>query len=526
MRTPLVVEAFVTLGCTGAAAKAYERTTQLLDGDFFSRWTFFTAPDPSGGNVRYVNYAEAMESGMAKATGDRVYLGVDMAPGVNGKSRRSVRIQSKDTFNGGLFVLRLDHIPTGCGTWPAFWMYGEDADHVWPSWGEYDIIEGVHERNSVMTSLHTTEDCDQSEATEPSRRKWMATPDGLHATDCNHVAVGQFENQGCSQLGPNGTIGSMFNRGGGGTFAAEWDPDARHIRTWFWPMGTEPVDLLRFMPDSDTWGSPYSYFSLNPWVCSTDHFANMRLVFDITLCGAFADATFAEDCPAVADTMTCKEYTQTADGAMSEAYWSIRAFDIYQARGSAIREPSPPKSTNPHPWWLVPMLLLLIVTMGFVLFFMRRKVLLAFLSEADTLNCPVFYRRCLEDATFTNAGTDPTSPKAALQDPLASQMSQGLPRPLHRCHSMDRWGVPQEVALPGGRLSRCHSMDITSWGVPQDMQPNGGDFGETDAYRSSPPRASRAPSRTPMRRNSFVLPQQTLPQQTFSLPGACRIVSL
>jgi hypothetical protein len=44
-------------------------------------------------------------------------------------------------YNGGLFVLKLDHVPTACGAWPAFWMFGDDAQHSWPRWGEYDILD-------------------------------------------------------------------------------------------------------------------------------------------------------------------------------------------------------------------------------------------------------------------------------------------------------------------------------------------------------------------------------------------------
>ena len=31
-------------------------------------------------------------------------------------------------------------MPTGCGTWPAYWLCGEN----WPYKGEIDIIEGVN----------------------------------------------------------------------------------------------------------------------------------------------------------------------------------------------------------------------------------------------------------------------------------------------------------------------------------------------------------------------------------------------
>lgn len=44
-------------------------------------------------------------------------------------------------YNGGLFVVTLENVPTACGAWPAFWMFGDDAQHAWPRWGEYDILD-------------------------------------------------------------------------------------------------------------------------------------------------------------------------------------------------------------------------------------------------------------------------------------------------------------------------------------------------------------------------------------------------
>jgi len=329
MPGPLLVFA-IFLGPGTAVAKLYERTNSYVGADFFSNWNFFTKPDPSGGSVRYVNFEEAASAGMVKATPNRVYLGIERGQVLDGESRRSVRIESQTSFNSGLFVARVDHIPTGCGVWPAFWMYGDDSEHAWPTWGEFDIVESVHERNFVMTSLHTREDCDQSQVVQFANTRWMKNPLGLDGKNCYIYAKGQFANQGCSQFGRNGSAGREFNAAGGGTFAAEWDPIARHIRTWFWHSGSEPNDLRYHRPDPDTWGMPYSYFSLDPRVCSADHFQNMRLVIDITLCGDFASSSFSDDCPVPSELMTCQEFIRSDPETVSRAYWSIRALDVYQ----------------------------------------------------------------------------------------------------------------------------------------------------------------------------------------------------
>lgn len=52
-----------------------------------------------------------------------VLMKVETTAKVSG-NRKSVRIQSKNTFNGGLLVLDAVHMPAGCGTWPAWWSNG------------------------------------------------------------------------------------------------------------------------------------------------------------------------------------------------------------------------------------------------------------------------------------------------------------------------------------------------------------------------------------------------------------------
>jgi hypothetical protein len=215
-------------------------------------------------------------------------------------------------------------------------MYGEGPQHRWPEWGEYDIIEGVHEMTRVMTTLHTSAGCDQSRtlAKRDFSRQWLPGTSGNASTNCDVRARDQWYNQGCSQSGPPFSLGSSFNNRGGGTFAAEWDPEALHIRTWFWEAGMEPLDVLNKAPTPEAWGQPYSFFSLSPEVCSTSHFVNMRLVIDITFCGDLGFPTYKERCPGYAGEMSCEELVSQRPELMQEAYWSLRALDVYQKPGN------------------------------------------------------------------------------------------------------------------------------------------------------------------------------------------------
>lgn len=93
---------------------------------FFSMFSFFTAADPTNGFVQYVGQQTAQDAGLISTSANTVYIGVDKdnaAP----DGRPSVRLTSNKAYNHGLIVLDLEHMPEGCGTWPAFWTVG-------PSW--------------------------------------------------------------------------------------------------------------------------------------------------------------------------------------------------------------------------------------------------------------------------------------------------------------------------------------------------------------------------------------------------------
>lgn len=317
-------------------------------GDVFSKWNFFTDPDPTHGYVEYVDYTAALNEGLAKVTEKGIYLGVDMTSKTGEDGRRSVRVESKEVYNGGLFVVRIEHAPSGCGLWPALWMYGNDVTHPWPTWGEYDILEYIHTASQAMTSLHTTAQCDQSGVAQGEQfmGSWAVTGDenSVVSDNCDVRAPDQPPNSGCSQLGPEGSIGTAFNAGGGGTYVAEWDPEAKHFRTWFFGPGEEPFDLTSGTPHPEFWAKPFSYYTMAQGVCNASHFKNMRLVIDTTFCGDLGDPFFSAMCPDVSKDTTCSEYVSQHPEAMHEAYWHLSGLDVFQKVQVQVPPPVPPQA--------------------------------------------------------------------------------------------------------------------------------------------------------------------------------------
>lgn len=74
------------------------------------------------------------------------------------KSYTSGRINSKEkkAFKYGKIEARIK-VPSGGGTWPAFWMMGNDySKRGWPQCGEIDIMEHIGNQPSMVSfALHT-----------------------------------------------------------------------------------------------------------------------------------------------------------------------------------------------------------------------------------------------------------------------------------------------------------------------------------------------------------------------------------
>jgi beta-glucanase (GH16 family) len=68
----------------------------------------------------------------------------------------SLTTEGKANWTYGKFEARLK-LPTGRGTWPAFWMLGTNIREVgWPKCGEIDIMENVgYDPDKVHGTIHT-----------------------------------------------------------------------------------------------------------------------------------------------------------------------------------------------------------------------------------------------------------------------------------------------------------------------------------------------------------------------------------
>ncbi|KAF7191954.1 Endo-1,3(4)-beta-glucanase [Pseudocercospora fuligena] len=305
-------------------------------GAFFDKFRFWEDEDPTKGFVLYKNYGDCLEAGLISNTTVNVIMRAD-SHNIAPFGRSSVRIESKKTYDHGLLVIDLDHMPGSiCGVWPAFWSYGPS----WPNDGEIDIIEGINQFRANRMSLHTGPGCYLKNRTTHFHAYsgevlyTHCTPSNTSNTGCS---IGSFDLT---------TYGDGFNAIGRGIYATEWT--SKHISIWFFPRHSIRKDVngpLGRTPDPGTWGLPLSRFDLT---CDIGmNFKNHSIVFDITFCGGWAGGKQWNTSIPVNSTWppthnqrntscaaktgcTCEDWVRDHPEAFEEAYWSVNALRVYQ----------------------------------------------------------------------------------------------------------------------------------------------------------------------------------------------------
>lgn len=105
----------------GASNTTYQLQDNYDGTNFFDGFDFYSGTDPTHGFVDYLDEKTALKAGLAGYSADMIYLGVDHTSDNVTSGRASTRVSSTKTYTKGLFLADINHMPTGCGVWPAFW---------------------------------------------------------------------------------------------------------------------------------------------------------------------------------------------------------------------------------------------------------------------------------------------------------------------------------------------------------------------------------------------------------------------
>lgn len=303
------------------------RLNQTYSGSsFFDGFTFWNTADPTHGIVNYVDQPTAQANNLiGMSSNGNILMKVETTPTVP-STRQSVRITTTASWNGGLFIMDSTHMPTGCGTWPAFWTNGPN----WPAGGEIDIIEGVNDYTNDQATIHTNPGCSLSST---SSNTLGISGTLVSSTDCSAANTG---NQGCGiRASSNISYGPGFNADGGGVYAMQWDSSG--IAVFFFPRNAIPSDITAGAPQPSNWGLAMARWpasSCNPFTFFYDHVA----IFDTTLCGDWASGVWnssgipgqEQSCATRTGYSTCEAFVLASGSSFSEAYWEVQSLKVYQ----------------------------------------------------------------------------------------------------------------------------------------------------------------------------------------------------
>jgi uncharacterized membrane protein len=300
----------------------------------------YSGNDPTHGNQSYI---KKDNENLITVENDKLFIRVGTSiPENSFQSRPAVRMAYKEWIQSGVVVLDLDHIPTGPGVWPSFWLNGQpDEGDSWSSHGEIDIIEGLSSLNPDIINA----DVSQSNTTTLHTQKYKTDSDGIDcfnqngescsaAYDNNIKTCGWNKTQicpykGCPVVFPadSKSFGKDFNANGGGTYACRLTKGGE-VTVWFWPRGDSsiPKDLYDASPKVDAWTTSVPTNTVK-FSCP-NHFQNMALLFNTAICGDWAGQQKYFDpslnqCP-------CNAYCSAGanNKAYEEAYWSINKLAI------------------------------------------------------------------------------------------------------------------------------------------------------------------------------------------------------
>lgn len=298
---------------TSASSGNYSSSWQLAQSregsSFFDNWQFWDQADPTNGNVQYVDSATAWSENLVSISNGQAIMRADTGDNVG--NRQSIRITDNYTFNDNtLIIMDAAHMPTGCGTWPAFWSNGPN----WPSGGEIDIVEGVNGQTQNQATLHTNPGC--TAGSDPNQ----GASGQLSNADCGSS---DNDNTGCgfTDTTSDNSFGGGFNSNGGGVYAMQWVDSG--ISVWFFPRSAIPGDITAGEPNPSGWQSPFAN-----WPASTcppnQYFNNNNAIFDLTFCGDWAGAAWSSSgCADSTGYSACSDYVSAVGSGFTEAYWAI-----------------------------------------------------------------------------------------------------------------------------------------------------------------------------------------------------------
>lgn len=307
----------------------YTLVADYSGSTFYDGFVTYTGPDPTHGKVNYTDMAFAAKQGYLaynfheQDNITRARIGVDSVEDATANGRNSVRLTSKKTFSAGtLLVADVNHIPVGPGLWPAMWLLGTGGE--WPSRGEIDILEYVHDTPYNAMTLHTSPGCNIDNTTSSFTGSLLNgnCNDGNGAMGCPIHAPDTT-----SALGQEfASAGHAFNAQGGAVYVTEWTSTG--IKIWAFARNAVPASLNDENPSTASFPTPLASFSGS---CDfSTAFQDMTLIINTDFCGDWAGKVWeVSGAKEKTGVESCDAYVAQHPEKFTEAYWEIASVKVY-----------------------------------------------------------------------------------------------------------------------------------------------------------------------------------------------------
>ncbi|PWN38464.1 uncharacterized protein FA14DRAFT_153783 [Meira miltonrushii] len=293
-------------------------------------------------------------AGLGQEAPFALQIGVDNSTS-NPPFRNSVKLQSNYLYGDGLYVLDLNHYPSGCGVWPAFWTMTANAS----SSQEIDIIQSVNDlREGPIIALHTDQQCQAGwipgSMTGTFGEQMNCRQQNVNVSGC----VGYYESLihepanihgGTSEISARRSLskkaqqGSTFGQTGRTVIVMQRDiQNSNGISAWAFNETGVPVNLNYTLSlagngngqtnkslaiSTDNWPSPNVLFSLPQSSCK-EQWERHFLVINIGLCGGWANTTYTSSgCAAQFD--TCADQVASQVASFDNAFFSINSITVF-----------------------------------------------------------------------------------------------------------------------------------------------------------------------------------------------------
>lgn len=117
-------------------------------------WSFEIGTGTNGWGNNELQYYTSRSNNIKVENGMLVITALQESFGGRNYTSARIKTQGKKSFKYGKIEARMK-LPVGKGSWPAFWMLGDNITFLgWPKCGEIDIMEHINNTPDVYGTMH------------------------------------------------------------------------------------------------------------------------------------------------------------------------------------------------------------------------------------------------------------------------------------------------------------------------------------------------------------------------------------